>query len=157
MQILTVILEGHEKLSQQVSTAKDPFGRTVSVVPVLAGVIGDNMEIQRWLHGKRNTCHICHRSEDKLGLPGYIQGDQLKNTDELMLKISGISFDVLGDDHSYKSGMKTSAKERCKALGLHPSVLHPEMAPILRIKYFNAHQQVMYISSGLVHVILMTG
>jgi hypothetical protein len=127
----------------QVSTARDPHGRTVSVVPVLAGVVGDNMEIQRWLHGKSNTCHICDRPKDQLGTPGFLPTDHLKCSHRIHSQLSVIAADCLNEDYTYKHGHKGRAKERCAALGLHPSALHPQMAPIIRIKHFNAHQQVI--------------
>lgn len=143
LQILAVILEGHDILSKQTSTALDPFGRTVTVVPVLAGIVGDNMEIQRWLHGKSNTCHVCTRCKQQLGDPGYKEGDRLKCTHEIRIHLSVIASQVLTEDHQFKNRMKTNAKNLCQKLDIHPSALHPDMAPLLKINYFNAHQQVV--------------
>ena len=152
-QILAVILDGHDTLSKQVSTATDPQGRTVSVVPILAGVIGDNMEIQRWLHGKSNTCHVCTRGKHQLGCPGFLSTDVLKSSEDMRASLGFIASSVLNDDHTYKSGQKTRAKDSCAALGVHPSALHPAMAPILRIKHFNAYQQVkMHLQIVLIHI-----
>ena len=154
LQILTVILDGHDTLSKQVSTATDPHGRTVSVVPVLAGVIGDNMEIQRWLHGKSNTCHVCKRDKHQLGCPGFLCTDELKNAEDMRANLAFIASSVLQDDHTYKPGQKTRAKESCAALGLHPSALHLSMAPILRIQHFNAYQQVTSLYPCLLVAVL---
>lgn len=143
--VLSAILEDHEDAITGAAISKDCYGTSCSVVPVLAGIVGDNLEQLRWLHCRKNHCHICHRDKAALGTPGWMDSDTLKHSNNLLFTIDDIRQEVI-DPHTgcIKPGCKGKAEELCKKAGVYTSILHRSMAPIIRQRHCDAHQVVRF-------------
>lgn len=141
--VLAAILEGHQRVITEAAISKDCYGKSVSVVPVLAGIVGDNLEQLRWLHCRKNHCHICHRAKNALGTPGWLETDTLKLSHTLLRTIDDIREKVIDEATGcIKHGCKGLAESMCKEAGIYTSALHTSMAPILRQRHCDAHQVV---------------
>lgn len=141
--VLSAILEGHEKVLKEGCISKDCHGDSVTVIPLFGGIVGDNLELLRWLHCTQHTCHVCHRPKEDLGSPGWLSGDCLKHSDSVLARISMIGYTVLDPKTgSLKKNCKQKAIKLCKLAGIHVTALHKEMAPILRQQHCDAFQVV---------------
>ena len=141
--VLSALLKGHEDVIKCGSIVKDCNGDSCTVVPMLAGIVGDNLEQLRWLHCRKNHCHICKRSKNKLGEPGWLPEDELKHSRLVMCEISMIRDKVIDyETGRIKNGCKTLAEKLCKDAGIYTSALHTDMAPIIRQQHCDAFQMV---------------
>ena len=141
--LLTAILEGHDKVLTAGIISKDCHGDSVTVVPLFAGIVGDNLEQMRWLHCIQHTCHICNRPKEDLGSPGWLRQDRLRHSDHVLGQISIIRYHVIDPTTgSLMKGCRKKAIKLCKKAGIHVTALHKDMAPIIRQQHCDAFQVV---------------